>query len=438
MQFLEQQMVEWEQPDLAAFLKKEGESVESMTDISTIITAFVNKVGKKVVLLIDEVDKSTNNQLFMDLLGILRHKYLKRHLKTEATFQSVVLVGVQDIKTLKLKIRPETKSAPYDSPWNIATDFKVNMNFQPGEMVPMLEEYAKERDVKLNAVLLADRLFYLTSGYPFLVSGIYKVFDEEILPDKEEKRWTEEDLNRAAHLFVTSPYSNTNFDHLIKNLENYPELYQLVFDILMTERHFDFNIQDPMVNLGVLYGIFDYERGNGLKIHNRIYSELIFNYMTSKIKRQTKFADYHAQEDYLLPNNRLDLQKVLDKFQRFMIEQASDKNREFLERNGTLLFLGFLQPIINGGGYAFKEPQISNEKRLDVVITFYQYKYVIELKIWRGESHHEKGLAQLADYLNRQHLDEGWLLIFDLRKKEKSGDKKWLKEKGKKIYAVWV
>ena len=254
MNFLEEQMIEWDKPDLAAFLKEQGQSVNSLTDLSKSITAFVTKANRKVVLLIDEVDKSSNNQLFMDFLGILRHKFLKRHWKTQRTFHSVVLTGVQDIKTLKLKIRPDAASAPYNSPWNIAVAFKVDMSFQPGEIVPMLEEYAEERGVGLDAPQLAGRLFYLTSGYPFLVSGICKVFDEEMLPAKKEREWTEGDLDRAAHLFVTNPYSNTNFDHLIKNLENYPELYQLVFNILIAEQHYDFNIQNPTINMGCCTG----------------------------------------------------------------------------------------------------------------------------------------------------------------------------------------
>ena len=43
-------------------------------------------------------------------------------------------------------------------------------------------------------------------------------------------------------------------------------------------------------------------------------------------------------------------------------------------------------------GFDFKEVQISEEKRLDVVITYLKEKYLVELKIWRGEEYHKKGL----------------------------------------------
>jgi PD-(D/E)XK nuclease superfamily len=94
-----------------------------------------------------------------------------------------------------------------------------------------------------------------------------------------------------------------------------------------------------------------------------------------------------------------------------------------------------IKPILNG--HAFKEPQISEEKRLDVVISYYQHKYIIELKVWRGPKAHKAGLEQLADYLERQGLDAGFLLIFD-----HSAAKDWktqhVRTKGKRIFAAWV
>lgn len=37
--------------------------------------------------------------------------------------------------------------------------------------------------------------------------------------------------------------------------------------------------------------------------------------------------------------------------------------------------MAFLKPIINGSGYDFKEVQISDEKRLDLVITYIKKIY---------------------------------------------------------------
>ena len=96
-----------------------------------------------------------------------------------------------------------------------------------------------------------------------------------------------------------------------------------------------------------------------------------------------------------------------------------------------------MKPIINGAGYDFKEPQISEEKRLDVVITYYEHKHIAELKLWRGEKLHEKGLIQLANYLESQQVSEGYLLIFD-HAKVKNWASEWTTVQNKAVFMVWV
>ena len=66
----------------------------------------------KIVLIIDEVDKSSNNQLFIHFLAMLRNKYLESDLFK--TFHAVVLAGVHDVRTLKLKIRSDEEVTASD------------------------------------------------------------------------------------------------------------------------------------------------------------------------------------------------------------------------------------------------------------------------------------------------------------------------------------
>ena len=338
---------------------------DSLQVLSKNISALVNKTDKKVVLLIDEVDKSSNNQLFISFLAMLRSKYLERDIFK--TFHSVVLAGVHDVKSLKLKIRPDEEQK-YNSPWNIASEFKVDMNLQVLEIKPMLEDYMEESGVKMNPKKIAERIFYYTSGYPFLVSKLCKIIDEDFLPIKKSKKWTIEDVDTAARQLTTE--SNTNFDSLIKNLENNQGLYDTVYKVAVEGEMIPFNIHNPTTNLGVLYGIFINK--NGMAIHNRIYSEVIINYMTDKMhqKQLAEGADFGS--GYKNPDKSINMELVLLKFQAFMREQYNKKDRTFLERNGRLVFLAFIKPIINGAGYDFKEPQISEERRLDVAITYYQ------------------------------------------------------------------
>jgi len=49
-----------------------------MKDLFKVITNFVKDFPKEVFLFIDEVDKSSNNKLFLSFIGMLRTKYLAR------------------------------------------------------------------------------------------------------------------------------------------------------------------------------------------------------------------------------------------------------------------------------------------------------------------------------------------------------------------------
>jgi hypothetical protein len=120
-----------------------------------------------------------------------------------------------------------------------------------------------------------------------------------------------------------------------------------------------------------------------------------------------------------------------------MKEQYSKRNRDLIEREWRLIFLAFLKPILNGQGHDFKEVETSEEKRLDIVVTYLQWKYIIELKLWRGEKSHERGLNQLVNYLNIHGVSQGWLLIFDDREKP-TWREELIQRDGKEIFAVWV
>ena len=87
----------------------------------------------------DEVDKAADNQIFLALLGLLRDKYLERQKGRGLTFCSVILAGVHDIKNLKIHMRPENAHS-YNSPWNIAADFDLDMSFDSAGISGMLAE----------------------------------------------------------------------------------------------------------------------------------------------------------------------------------------------------------------------------------------------------------------------------------------------------------
>lgn len=420
-------------PELSEFFMAESKQVRSFEELSQWISRYVLHTQKHVVLMIDEVDKSSDNQTFLHFLGMLREKYLQRNEGQDYTFQSVILAGVHDVKTLKLKIRPGAEPK-YNSPWNIAVDFTVDLSFQPNEIAGMLENYHQETQVEIDVPAIAEKLYYYTSGYPYLVSKLCKFIDEAIMPESGEKAWWIHDVDAAFRMIAKESYSTTLFDSLAKNLENDPELYEFVSQIVMNGKQFAFTTTNPVIHRGHLYGILT--ESNGLcVIHNRIFEQKIYAHMLSKFTISQASATFPSTEFF--SDAGLNVTLILQKFQAFMKEHYSHKDKTFLEREGRLLFLAYLKPIINGKGFEFKEPHVAEERRMDLVIAYGGQRYVIELKRWDGEKAHQKGLQQLSDYLDIYSLQEGYLLIYDFNK-GKEYRQECIRFQDKMIFAVWV
>jgi hypothetical protein len=266
-----------QEKDLVALIRA-NKDIRDFERLGAFFTEMILKSGRKVVLMIDEVDKAANNQLFLDFLGMLRAKYLRRNQGKDHSFQSVILAGVHDIKTLKARIRKGEKRM-FNSPWNIAVDFEVDLSLFPGEISSMLEEYREERNIKVDIPFFAEKIFYFTSGYPFLVSCLCKIVDEKILPGKKKKEWEPGDLVEAVQIALMK--NNTNFETLVKNLENNPGLYEFIFKIIMNGMNFSYNPYNAIIKMGMIYGILKDEKRK-VRIHNRIYEQLIYDYMSSR------------------------------------------------------------------------------------------------------------------------------------------------------------
>ena len=212
-----------------------------MRSLGIKISSLCKTCGKKIILMIDEVDKSSDNQIFLSFLGLLREKYLKWQQGKDETFQSVILAGVYDVKTLKLKLHPQ-EEMKYNSPWNIAVDFQMDMSFDCEDIESMLKEYESEHRTGMHVQDIARIIYDYTSGYPYLVSRICQIIDERIAGIKEfgnvSSAWTKEGVLAAIKILLKEP--NTLFDDMTKKLSDYPQLQEMLQNILFGGIDFPF------------------------------------------------------------------------------------------------------------------------------------------------------------------------------------------------------
>ena len=256
------------------------ELVELFQALSNLCAA----VPKKIVLMIDEVDSATNNQVFLDFLAQLRGYYINR--SRFATFQSVILAGVCDIRNLKRKMRPDEEHKD-NSPWNIAADFDIDMSFSVEQINGMLLDYASEHDSAIDTNLIAREIYDYTSGYPYLVSRLCQLLDEMYKAGMHDS-WTHAGVLEAVRKLVRE--SNSLFEDMAKKVKDYPDLGTMLRDILFCGKGIPFNLGTELVSIGAMFGFLKDEDGQ-VAISNRIFEIWFYNLFIAQDAIDSKTYD---------------------------------------------------------------------------------------------------------------------------------------------------
>ncbi len=372
---------------------------------------------KPIVLIIDEVDQAGNFPVFIKFLGLLRELYLNR--KQRPTFKSVILAGVYDIKNLKLKIRTEAEHQ-YNSPWNIAARFDVDLALPAAGIEGMIAEYKSDHagiaEIEcMDAHAMAQLIFDYTSGYPFLVSRLCQILDDKKL------RWDKGGLLDALKILYLE--KNTLFDDMIKKLDDFPELSEMLKAILYLGRTFTFNPDEKSFNLAKMFGYIHPNANGKAVISNRIFETRLYNYFSSKEESLSIFSAGSIDKNQFIKDGQIDMDHLLSRFALHFNDIYGKNDDAFVEKMGRKLFLLYLKPIINGVGNYYIEAQTRDETRTDVIIDYLGHQYIIELKIWRGNAYNERGEEQIAGYLDYFHAKKGYLVSFCFNKNKVPGTK---------------
>ena len=403
----------------------------NLDELSMEISRFTKQSPCPVVLTIDEVDKSSDNQLFLNFLGMLRNKYLLRNKSgMDSTFYSVVLAGVYDIKNLKLKLRPDAEKK-YNSPWNIAADFNVDMTFHPEEIAQMLSDYEADAHTGMDIRAISEEIYKYTSGYPFLVSYICKMIDERL-----NKEWTLDNVQKSVKI-IAKGENVTLIDDLSKNIEDNTELRDFLYSIVVNGQEYSYSMVDPMVRLANMFSYIKENRRGKAMIHNLVFEEVLFVYFGNKTMREqgTRISPFVLN---YVHNGRLNMEHVVTRFRDLLREEYRESTMPFLEKEGRLLFLTFLKPIINGIGFYYVEPETRDNRRMDLVVTYERQEFIIELKIWHGDKYEEHGRDQLSTYLKTRDMEEGYLVTFDFSRDRQEAEPQWINWNGKRIFEVII
>ena len=411
------------------------ESVTHFNELKYHLTTLCQ--DKKIVLMVDEVDKTSHNRVFLQFLGVLRAKFLDREGGMGSTFQSVILVGVYDIKNIKLKMINDGVYAPFEtenhlrnSPWNIAADFRVDLSFSATEIATMLREYEHDYQTGMDLAAVSKELYAYTSGYPFMVSRLCQLIHDE------EKGWNIYGVRAAVTALLRA--DNQLFKDMSKNLENHQALSDLMYDVLILGLRRSFSYDHPITEMAYRYGYITFDKRYAVRVFNKIFETRMSNYFITKNEQSKPHQRTNALYHQIATDDAFNMALCLEKFADFFNREIfPTKEKELLELQYRIAFLSYLKPLLNGVGHQHYESQLMDERRMDVVVNYGRHEYVVELKRIFSERDRTEGITQLLSYMEARGVDVGYYLTFDFRKKSVSKIE-WLEIEGKRIFEVNV
>ena len=375
---------------------------DSTIALKSFLAAWCRAIDRPLVVFFDEAD-AIPGPLLLSLLRQLRDGYTSR----PAPFpQSVALVGLRDVRDYRIQIRPDSESLGTASPFNIKEESLTLRNFTEDEVHELLEQHTQETGQRFEAEAQCE-IFAQTQGQPWLVNALASQLTTryDALVRDRSVAVTRDKALEAREILIER--RDTHLDSLVDKLRE-DRVRSVIQPILIGETAPGSAYDDD----------FSYVRDLGLvavrdgarTIANPIYQEIIPRVLNYHV--QTSIPDQPAW--YIAEDGTLDLRKLIQGFIDFWRRHGEVllRGMPYQEAAPHLVFMGYLQRIMNAGGRIDREFAIGTG-RADLVIEYGGRQDVIELKIMRNKYTLPDGLEQVSRYVKRLGRDVGYLVIFD-------------------------
>ena len=361
--------------------------------------------GQRFVMIIDEFDSIPRDAL-RGFLHSFRQIYLSGR---ERCPHSISIVGVKNITQLN-----------YDrsiSPFNIQDEFKLP-NFTLEQVHELLSQYTDEVGQPFTPEAI-EAIHKQTAGQPVLVNRFAQILTEEMDIPKSEPITMEHFLE--AHVQLLRGRS-TNIEHLVTNIRRDRRFEALLMKIASYDEGVDFNLDSDIINELATYGVIAEGADGMCEIVNPIYQYRIirvFKPIVNGLEQEYLPEDNREGfQGYLTPDGQIQMAALLDNFNDFIarvgfkILQVPDTPQEYV---GQHLLFAYLEQFVQivGGSMYLEVP--TGRGRMDLMILHRNQKYIVETKIWGGDSRYQTGKTQLAAYVRSEDAEEGYYVVFDHR-----------------------
>lgn len=352
----------------------------------------------RLVLIVDEFD-SIPQAAISDLLQTWRAIYLNSD--PPRSLHSVVLIGIQNIAALNLG---------RSSPFNIARQIRLP-DFSQAEVAYLLAQHTAESGQSFLLEAIAE-IYTQTAGQPFLVNRLAAITTEEVATDRTAPI-TRAQVQRARDQLVRE--SNYNFETLQRHAAVYKEeVLRILFGSI-----YPFTRNSPVVKTLEMYGIISETAEGNCQVANPIYERVLIDHFTpfeiglsaDILVNDHDFRPYAAA-------GALQMVTILSHFRQFVERRGREAFKVTAmpqEATGQYLLSAYLDVLMRQVGSETFVEVPSGPGRLDLIVVYQGQRYVVETKIWRGKAEFDKGVQQLADYLETENVQEGYFVVFHAR-----------------------
>ncbi|MDO5138497.1 MAG: 9-O-acetyl-N-acetylneuraminate esterase, partial [Oscillospiraceae bacterium] len=283
----------------------------------------------------------------------------------------------------------------------------------------MLKDYESDHKTGMKEAAMAQEIYDYTSGYPYLVSRICQLLDQQYSRDGRKDAWTHAGILDAVNSLVRE--SNSLFEDMAKKVKDYQGLKDLLYDILFCGKSVPYNLGTELVSIGTMFGFLKEEQGQ-VAISNRIFEIWFYNlFIAEEAIRSRMYDAGERDKNQFVPGGRLDMDLILKNFVRHFTESFGSSTDSFVEENGRKLFLLYIRPLINKTGNYYIESRTRSMGRTDLIIDYLGTQFVLKMKIWHGDEYNTRGEKQLIGYLKDYGLKKGYMLSFSFNKNKTPG-----------------
>ncbi len=372
------------------------------------LTGLCRALALPLVVFFDEADGLVGAAM-VSFLSQLRDGYLDRA-RTPFTW-SVALVGRRAVRDYALTT-DERRAVGWlgsSSPFNVNAEVTTLELFTAAEVGALLAQHTAHTGQRFEPGAVA-RVFDLSRGQPWLVNALADYAVDRLVRDRALPV-TAAHVDAAKEALAAERRSQ--IDALAARLQE--ERVRRVLDPMLAGGRLPFHDIDADVQYVIGLGLLRRSEG-GLEVANPIYREVVARVLTQpaqeSIDQRTAW--------YVGADGRLDVPKLMAAWQTFWRKDGhlAAEGFSYKESGPHLMLMAFLQRVVNGGGRIEREYALG-KGALDLLVEWRVGDEVqrvpVEVKLRRDTETEDEALEQVVRYLEALDLEQGWLVLFDLR-----------------------